>query len=59
MIPPAAKRKLAQFVDVFCEQGAFTAEETKQIFEAAEQHGLSVRAHGSAYRNDAAAVLAF
>ena len=45
MIPKAAKRKLAQFVDVFCDQGAFTAEETKQIFEAAEQHGLSVRAH--------------
>jgi imidazolonepropionase len=45
MIPLAAKRKLAQFVDVFCDHGAFTAEETKQIFEAAEQHGLSVRAH--------------
>src|SRR6202050_2064549 len=45
MIPQAAKRKLAQFVDVFCEQGAFTAGETEQIFEAAEQHGLSVRAH--------------
>ncbi|MGA8500995.1 MAG: amidohydrolase family protein, partial [Candidatus Sulfotelmatobacter sp.] len=45
MIPRVAKRKLAQFVDVFCDQGAFTAEETEQIFEAAEQHGLSVRAH--------------
>jgi imidazolonepropionase len=45
MIPLVAKRKLAQFVDVFCDEGAFTAEETKQIFEAAEQHGLSVRAH--------------
>ncbi len=45
MIPRAAKRKLAQFVDVFCDKGAFTAEETEQIFAAAEQHGLSVRAH--------------
>jgi imidazolonepropionase len=45
MIPQAAKRKLAQFVDVFCDQGAFTAAETEQIFEAAEQHGFSVRAH--------------
>jgi imidazolonepropionase len=45
MIPQAAKRKLAQFVDVFCDQGAFTAEETEQIFEAAQQHGLRVRAH--------------
>ena len=45
MIPQAAKRKLAQFVDVFCDQGAFTAEEAEQIFDAAKQHGLSVRAH--------------
>ena len=45
MIPLAAKRRLAQFVDVFCDKGAFTAAETEQIFEAASQHGLSVRAH--------------
>jgi len=45
MIPRAARRKLAQFVDVFCDQGAFTAEETEQIFAAAKQLGLSVRAH--------------
>jgi imidazolonepropionase len=45
MIPLAAKRKLAQFVDVFCDKGAFTAAETVQIFEAATQHGLGVRAH--------------
>jgi imidazolonepropionase len=45
MIPRAARRKLAQFVDVFCDKGAFTAEETEQIFEAARQHGLEVRAH--------------
>ncbi|HWW14712.1 MAG TPA: imidazolonepropionase [Candidatus Dormibacteraeota bacterium] len=45
MIPQAARRKLAQFVDVFCDKGAFTVAETEQIFEAAGQHGLSVRAH--------------
>jgi imidazolonepropionase len=45
MIPRAAKRKLAQFVDVFCDKGAFTPEETEQIFVAAAKHGLSVRAH--------------
>ncbi len=45
MIPQAAQRKLAQFVDVFCDHGAFTSEETEQIFEAAALHGLSVRAH--------------
>ena len=45
MIPAAARRKLAQFVDVFCDKGAFTAEETEQIFEAAALRGLNVRAH--------------
>ena len=45
MIPQAAKRNLALFVDVFCEKGAFTPEETEQIFDAAIRRGLSVRAH--------------
>ena len=45
MIPQAAKRKLAQFVDVFCDKGAFSPQETEQIFLAAERHGLNVRAH--------------
>jgi imidazolonepropionase len=45
MIPAVAKRKLAQFVDVFCDRGAFTAEEGTQIFAVAEEHGLAVRAH--------------
>ncbi|HXJ86901.1 MAG TPA: imidazolonepropionase [Candidatus Binatia bacterium] len=45
MIPQAASRKLARFVDVFCDKGAFAAEETAQIFESAEKHGLQVRAH--------------
>jgi imidazolonepropionase len=45
MIPRVAKRKLARFVDVFCDKGAFAPEETEQIFVAAEKYGLSVRAH--------------
>ncbi len=45
MMPAVAKRKLAQFADVFCDRGAFSAEETEQIFTAAEKHKLAVRAH--------------
>jgi imidazolonepropionase len=45
MIPEASKRKLAQFVDVFTERGAFTLEETEKIFRAARRHSLGVRAH--------------
>lgn len=45
MIPAVARQKLATFVDVFTERGAFTLEETETIFRAATQHGLSVRGH--------------
>ena len=45
MIPIVAKRKLARFADVFTDRGAFTAEETGKIFQAAKTHGLGVRAH--------------
>ena len=47
MIPAAAKRRLATCVDVFCERGAFTEEQSLHIFTAARNHGLSVRAHVS------------
>jgi imidazolonepropionase len=45
MIRLAARRKLVQFVDVFCDRGAFSPAETATIFEAAITHGLGVRAH--------------
>jgi len=45
MIPHAAKRRLAKFVDVFCDKGAFTAQDAEKIFAAAVKHGLQVRAH--------------
>jgi imidazolonepropionase len=45
MIPQAAERKLAQFVDVFTDRGAFSAEDTEKIFDAAKKFGLGVRAH--------------
>jgi imidazolonepropionase len=60
MVPQAARRKLAQFVDVFCDRGAFSADETRQVFEAAVQHGLSVRAHvGQLSETPLAALLEF
>jgi imidazolonepropionase len=45
MIPAAAEQKLADFVDVFCEQEAFTLSQTEQIFKAATREGLPLRAH--------------
>lgn len=47
MIPQAGKRRLAQFVDVFCDRGAFSEPDTLKIFAAAHQNGMQVRAHVS------------
>jgi len=45
MMPTVAKGKLARFVDVFCDRGAFSVAETEQIFAAAGKNGLAIRAH--------------
>lgn len=45
MIPKVAEEKLAEFCDVFCETGVFTAEETRQILEAGIRHGLPAKVH--------------
>jgi imidazolonepropionase len=45
MIPQAARRQLARFVDVFVDRGAFSVEETRRIFAAARKHGMGTRAH--------------
>lgn len=45
MIPKAAMQKLAQYVDVFCERGAFTLEQSERILRAAAENGLGTRAH--------------
>ncbi|MGZ4839621.1 MAG: imidazolonepropionase [Terriglobales bacterium] len=45
MVPQAARRKLALFVDVFVERGAFTLQEAGEILAAAREHGLGTRAH--------------
>jgi imidazolonepropionase len=45
MIPAVSKRKLAEFVDVFCERGAFNMQRSERILRAAVDHRLGVRAH--------------
>jgi imidazolonepropionase len=45
MIPQATKRKLAKFVDVFCDRHAFSEGDSLRVFEAARSSGLAIRAH--------------
>ncbi len=45
MVSRAAQRDLATAVDVYCDRGAFTLEETTHILRAAKSAGLHLRAH--------------
>jgi imidazolonepropionase len=45
MIPVVAEQGLADWCDVFCEQGVFTPDESRAILEAGLRHGLKPRIH--------------
>lgn len=47
MIPAVAAEHLADFVDVFCEDGFFTPEETDRILTAGEHYGMRVKLHAN------------
>ena len=47
MIPAVAEEGLADFVDVFCDEGFFTPEETSRILEAGIRHGLIPKIHAN------------
>lgn len=47
MIPAVAAEKFADFVDVFCEEGFFTTEETDRILTAGEHYGMRVKLHAN------------
>ncbi|OAD45622.1 imidazolonepropionase [Polaribacter atrinae] len=45
IIPKVAQEKLAEYIDVFCETGYFSATDTKKILEAGKKHGLTPKIH--------------
>ena len=45
MIPKIAKENLTDFIDVFCEVGYFSVEDTDQILSAAKQYHLIPKVH--------------
>ena len=47
MLPVIAKENLADYIDVFCEQGFFSLEETKTICKAGLQYGLRPKLHAN------------
>ena len=47
MIPAVAKEGLADFVDVFCDKGFFTVDETAKIIETGAKYGLRAKIHAN------------
>ncbi len=47
MLPAVAREGLADFVDVFCDKGFFTIDETRRILRCAAQYGLRAKIHAN------------
>jgi imidazolonepropionase len=45
MIPQVVEKDLAEFCDIFCEQGVFNVSESRQILSTAKQAGLKLKLH--------------
>ena len=58
MIPAIATEHLAEAVDIFCEDIAFSPAQAQQVFDAAKQHGLAIKIHAEQLSNQHGAELA-
>jgi len=47
MIPVVAYENLADYIDVFCDRGFFTVEETERILKAGQKYGLQPKIHAN------------
>lgn len=47
MLPAVAHEKLADFVDVFCDKGFFTIEQTRRIMREAARFGIRAKIHAN------------
>jgi imidazolonepropionase len=50
----AACAPLARWIDVFCEEGAFDADQSRAVLEAGRAAGLGLRVHGNQLGRDRA-----
>jgi imidazolonepropionase len=47
MLPIVEREQLADYIDVFCDKGFYTPEETDRILKAGKQHGLRPKIHAN------------
>jgi imidazolonepropionase len=58
LIPAVADARLARYCDAFCDDHAFTVEESRIVLAAAKTHGLGLRVHAEQFRPGTGAALA-
>ncbi len=58
LIPTVARARLAEFIDVFCDRGAFSVAECRQVLEAGKRAGLVPRVHAEQLSHSGASRLA-
>ena len=58
LIPEVAAAGLAHYCDAFCDDCAFTEDETRTVLAAARRHGLRLRVHAEQFRAGTGAALA-
>lgn len=58
IIPAVSEASLARFCDVFCEEGVFTAEESRRVLSAGRDHGMAPRLHADEFVDSGGAELA-
>ncbi|MCL4186836.1 MAG: imidazolonepropionase [Rhodobacteraceae bacterium] len=58
MIPEVARRGLAEFNDVYCDEGYYTVDESRAILERGREFGLKVKIHTDAYSHIGGSLLA-
>lgn len=49
MLPQVAEQRLAEFCDVFCDEGYYSLDQTRRILEAARAHALKLKLHADQY----------
>ncbi len=58
IMPEVRKRRLAEFFDIFCEQGVYSVAETKRLVEEAKNMGFKIRIHADEFAALGGAALA-
>ena len=58
ILPAVAKAGVADYCDAFCDRGAFTPEESRQVLEKGRALGMGLRVHANEFGHTGGAILA-